>query len=126
MDSKSANWNEFMTRHHAYCRSAAVATLALVGAAFLGQLNGQTFTNGLVAVACLLAILLLCLPPMIRGDQPWPVRRFWAAIGLTIVVAIAAVALRLPTSYRFQNRFNDRFEETVQEVSKTMQKASKM
>ena len=91
----------------------AVAVLLLVpGLAFPLLLNGQEFTNSLVAMVCALGAVALVLGPMIRRRgtrRSTPVGgKFVLGLGLLLTVGLA---VHLPTAYRVQSQFNRRMQE---------------
>ena len=89
-----------------------LATLLLAASLiFPVLLNGQTFTNSLVGIACAVASVAMAVRP--ARDRGGPgARRLWGGIvsGLGVLVAVV-LAVGLPSAYRFQTGFNRRVKD---------------
>ena len=87
-------------------RVVVAAFFLLLGATFPGLRNGQTFTHDLLAIAAFSAAVALALRP--ARDTHIPRGGLWAAravVGLGVLMAALLIS-GLPSSYRFQVRFN--------------------
>ncbi len=83
-------------------RLAASCVLLFLAVCFLLLLNGQTFTNHLVAIMFCAASALLWVP-LATKNRPLAL---WAV--LVHVLVIALIAAQLPESYHFQAKVNER------------------
>jgi hypothetical protein len=85
-----------------------------LGLAFPSLLNGQTFTNSLVGIACPSAAVApgagLARDPRARAAR---LRAGRIVVGLAVLLAAALLA-QLPSAYRFQAGFNRRLEQLRQ------------
>ena len=76
--------------------------LLLVAVCFLLLLNGQQFTNSLVAAAICVFSALLWAPLAVKNRQV----ALWVVLIHVLIVAV--IVSRLPESYRLQERLNNR------------------
>lgn len=92
-------------------RLKGAVLLLFLGVVFPLLLNGQTFTNSAIALACATAGVALALPAA-RDPRAAPatrrVGRVCAALGVFLAALVAA---QLPTAYRLQARFNRKVAE---------------
>jgi hypothetical protein len=83
-----------------------VLSCLLVGTAWLCLLNGQTFTNSLVALPFFLAAVVVSaaafLEPRLSNSRRWA----WGVATFVTVLLTAFTVLSLPSAYRFQEGFN--------------------
>jgi hypothetical protein len=88
-------------------RVAVILVCLCVGAIPLCLLNGQTFTNALVALPFFLIPVILCAAFALDRRTPDDRRRAWRfATTLTTILSVS-VLFTLPSAYRFQNGFNE-------------------
>jgi hypothetical protein len=87
-------------------RTTIVVACLFLGVLPLLQLNGQAFTNALIALPFFLAATALCSATALSGRTPEHRKRAWRfATMLTGLVAIVII-LGLPSARRFQAGFN--------------------
>lgn len=87
-------------------RAAIVLVCLCVGVVPLWLLNGQTFTNSVIALPFFLVPIVLCAATALDRRTPEHQRRAWRlATMLTALLAIGLL-LTLPSAYRFQEGFN--------------------
>jgi hypothetical protein len=86
--------------------AATVLVCLCVGVSPLCLLNGQTFTNSLIALPFFSASIVLCAAFALDRRTPEDRRRAWRlATMLTALLAIS-ILLTLPSAYRSQQGFN--------------------
>ncbi len=87
-------------------RVAIVLVCLCMGAIPLCLLNGQTFTNALIALPFFLVPIVVCAAFAQDQRTPDDQKRAWRlATMLTALLAISII-LTLPSAYRSQERFN--------------------
>ncbi len=87
-------------------RVAIVLMCLSVGLVPLLLLNGQTFTNRLVAIPVFLVPIVLCARFAMDRRTPDVQRRAWRLATMMMVLLAIIVILTLPSAYRFQAGFN--------------------
>ncbi len=93
-----------------WLRKGLIYILFLAGLPFPLLLNGQEFTNGLTAIGCCLAAILLDLGTCWFRDRSG--KAIGADVGIVFcgLVFIVFIAVQLPWSYRHQKSFNKAVE----------------
>jgi hypothetical protein len=86
----------------------AAFALLLLGLCLTMLLNGQEFTNGLLAIFCFLVAAGLAW----RGKRPERPAGF--VVALLAILAAGLLIVRLPDAYRSQRGFNRRLEQARQ------------
>jgi hypothetical protein len=87
-------------------RLAVVLLGVLLAVCILSLLNGQSFTNSLIA-------LVILLGPIVRSwtlsiDSPSPDhRRSWRLLTIVLALFAFSIVANLPSAYRFQRQFNE-------------------
>jgi len=87
-------------------RVTIVLLCLCVGAIPLCLLNGQTFTNSLVALPFFLVPIVLCAAFALDRRTPEDQKRAWRLATMLMVLLAIGILLTLPSAYRFQVRFN--------------------
>ena len=105
-----------------YARIGIIFLLAAVIPPLM--LNGQTFTNALIALALVLVAVATALVGVRRADVAGFERRVcgWIVFG-GLFLAIGLVAI-LPRDYAFQMNFNRRMEEIRRKNREAVERAS--
>src|SRR4051794_2364868 len=86
--------------------------VAFVLVCFLGAvialllLNGQTFTNALVAMAIAVLAVGVCAASALSRKAGKGERQRWGLTTLIMAMLAASILARLPNAYRFQRQFN--------------------
>jgi hypothetical protein len=92
-------------------RLTCAIILLAVGLVFQALLNGQTFTNGLIGLACALASVAVALSAARDRHAP-STAHVWARVVAALAILLTIiVAAGLPSAYRFQAGFNRRVKE---------------
>jgi hypothetical protein len=90
-------------------RLSVASFLLALGFAFPALLNGQTFSNGLVGLACAAtAVGLVLNDGQGHGTSHRFARRVVVVLGSLLAVLLVA---QLPSAYRFQVKFNQKRQE---------------
>ncbi len=87
-------------------RVVIVLVCLFVGIVPLLLLNGQTFTNTLVAIPFFLVPIILCARFAIDRRTPEDEKRAWRLATMLMALLAIIVLLTLPSASRFQTAFN--------------------
>jgi hypothetical protein len=101
-----------------WLRITLAIIVAVAATAYLTQLDGQVFRNSLVFIGLMLASVLILVREAWRRDSSWLIRQCFASMALCLFIPVVVVAVRLPNSYRFQQMFNTKFQETFEFVGR--------
>ena len=77
-----------------------------VGLIPLCLLNGQTFTNSLIALPFFLAPIVLGVSFALDRRTPADQKRAWRLATMLMALLAIGILLTLPSAYRFQEAFN--------------------
>lgn len=77
-----------------------------VGVIPLLLLNGQTFTNTLIALPFFLVPIVLCATFALDRRTPERQKRAWRLATMLMALLAIVILLTLPWAYRFQEGFN--------------------
>ncbi len=69
-------------------------------------LNGQTFTNSLVAATLMLIPISLCVRFSVADSTPISQRRSWRLATMLTGLLLIGILFQLPLAFRSQQRFN--------------------
>jgi hypothetical protein len=77
-----------------------------VGITRLWLLNGQTFTNALIALPFFSAAVALSAASALRHRTPGYQRMAWGLVTMLTAILAIGILVSLPSAYRFQEGFN--------------------
>ncbi len=83
-----------------------VCLCIFVGLNPLLLLNGQTFTNTLIAFPFFLVPVVLCAAHALDRRTPKDHKRAWRLATMLMALLTIVLLLSLPSAYRFQKGFN--------------------
>ncbi len=87
-------------------RVIVVLVCVCVGVIPLWLLNGQTFTNTLIALPFFLIPIVLCAVFALDRRIPEDQKRAWRIATMLMALLAIGILLTLPSAYRFQEGFN--------------------
>jgi hypothetical protein len=87
-------------------RAAIVVVCLCVGVIPLLLLNGQTFTNSLIALSYFLVSIVLCVATALDRRIPEDHQIAWRLSTMLTALLVLGILLSLPSAYRFQEGFN--------------------
>jgi len=87
-------------------KAIVVLVCLCVGVIPLLLLNGQTFTNSLIALPFFLVPIVLCAVGALDRRTPKDQRRAWRLATMLMALLAIGVLLNLPSAYRLQEGFN--------------------
>jgi len=87
-------------------KATVVLVCLCVGVIPLLLLNGQTFTNSLIALPFFLVPIVLCAAYALDRRTPRDQKRAGRLATMLIALLATGILLNLPSAYRFQAAFN--------------------
>jgi len=87
-------------------RAIVVLVCLSVGVIPLLSLNGQTFTNSLIALPFFLIPIVLCAATALDPRTPNDQKRAWRLAPMLMALLAIGILLNLPSAFRFQEGFN--------------------
>jgi hypothetical protein len=88
-------------------RTTIVVACLFLGVLPLLQLNGQAFTNALVALPFLLATTALCIATALDRRTPEHRKRAWRLATMLTALLATVIIVGLPSARRYQAGFNE-------------------